>query len=66
MRGQALCYEVMGVRPEHKDQGSPDIRRMWTVLAHFHRRVRVVSVCKGAARVVFPPPKVGMTRAEPY
>ena len=31
-------------------------------MAHFHCRVRVGSVCKGAARVAFPQPKVGMTR----
>ena len=24
------------------------------------------SVCKGAARFVFPPPKVGVTKTEPY
>ena len=31
-------------------------------MAHFHWRVRVGSVCKGAARVAFPPPKVGVSR----
>ena len=36
------------------------------VMAHFHGRVRDSSVCKGAARVTFPPPKVGVTRTEPY
>ena len=35
-------------------------------LAQFHRRVRVSSVCKGAALVVFPQPKVGGVRTEPY
>ena len=35
-------------------------------MAHFHRRVRVASVRKSAARVAFPPPKVGVTRTEPY
>ena len=38
----------------------------WGLMAHFHHRVRVGSVCKGAARVAFPPPKVGVTRTEPY
>ena len=36
------------------------------IKAHFHQRVWVGSVCKGAARVIFPPPKVGMTQTEPY
>ena len=35
-------------------------------MSHFHPRVQVGSVCKGAARVAFPPPKVGVTRTEPY
>ena len=35
-------------------------------MAHFHRRVWVGSVCKGAARVAFPPPKLGVIRTEPY
>ena len=35
-------------------------------MAHFHQRVRVGSVCKGAARIAFPPPKVGVIRTEPY
>ena len=33
---------------------------------HSHQRVRVGSVCKGAARFAFPPPKVGVIRTEPY
>ena len=36
------------------------------LLAHFLRRVPVGSVCKGGARVTFPPPKVAMIRTEPY
>ena len=30
------------------------------IMAHFYRRLRVGSVCKGATRVAFPPPKVGV------
>ena len=33
-------------------------------LAHFHRRVG--SLCKGEVWVMFPPPKVGVTRTEPH
>ena len=36
------------------------------VMAHFHRRVRVSSLCKRVARVAFPPPKVSVIRTEPY
>ena len=36
------------------------------LIKHFHRRVRVGSVCKGAAQVAFPPPKVAVIRTEPY
>ena len=35
-------------------------------MVRFHRRVRVGSVRKGAARIAFPPLKVGVTRTEPY
>ena len=31
---------------------------MFRLMAHFHRRVWVGKVCKGAARCGFPPPKV--------
>ena len=34
-------------------------------MVHFHRNVLFGSVRKGAARFVFPPPKVGVTRTEP-
>ena len=35
-------------------------------MVHFHHMVRVGSVCKSAARVAIPPPKVGLTRTELY
>jgi hypothetical protein len=38
----------------------------WPAPFHFHRRVRVGSVCKGAARDAFPPSKVCVIRTEPY
>ena len=36
------------------------------LVACFHQRVRVGSVCKGAAWLVFPTPKVGRVRTELY
>ena len=36
------------------------MRQDFYVMAHFHRRVRVSSVCKGAARVVLPPLRVAV------
>ncbi|CAL8326561.1 unnamed protein product [Boreogadus saida] len=36
------------------------------IMAHFHCRVRNGSDRKGAGRVAFPPPKVGVTRTLPY
>jgi hypothetical protein len=36
------------------------------LMARFHCRVQYGSVRKGAARIAFPPPKVGVTRNEPY
>ncbi|CAL8335969.1 unnamed protein product [Boreogadus saida] len=35
-------------------------------MAHFHCRVRNGSDRKGAGRIAFPPPKVGVTRTLPY
>ncbi|CAL8337755.1 unnamed protein product [Boreogadus saida] len=35
-------------------------------MAHFHCRVRNGSARKGAGRVAFPPPKVGVNRTLPY
>ena len=35
-------------------------------MAHFQGRLRVGSVCQGAAQLAFPPPKVGVIRTEPY
>ena len=37
-----------------------------STLVHFHRRVRVDSVCEGAARFPSPPPEVDVTRTEPH
>jgi hypothetical protein len=37
-----------------------------SLMGRFHRRVRVGSVRNGAARIAFPPPKVGVTRNGPY
>ena len=48
------------------DGSSPVSLSVGNVMAHFHHRVRVGSVCKAAARVAFPPPKVDVTRTEPY
>ncbi|CAL8337770.1 unnamed protein product [Boreogadus saida] len=36
------------------------------IMAHFHCRVRNGSDRKGAGRIAFPPPKVGVTRTLPY
>ena len=36
------------------------------LVEHFHRRVQVGSVRKGAAQFTFPPPKVGVIRTELY
>ena len=36
------------------------------LMAHFHCRVRNGSDRKGAGRIAFPPPKVGVTRTLPY
>ena len=35
-------------------------------MPRFHCRVRYGSVRKGAVRIAFPPPKLGVTRTEPY
>ena len=37
-----------------------------SLLPLFQCRVRYGSVRKGALRIAFPPPKVGVTRTEPY
>ena len=41
-------------------------KAMERLMARFHCRVRNGSDRKGADRVAFPPPKVGVTRTLPY